>query len=67
MRVRIRISKLMGERKMNMRELSQLTGIRPNTISNLYYEEAKRIEINQIAALCSALKCSVGDLFEVEE
>ncbi len=67
MRVRIRISKLMGERKMNMRELSQLTGIRPNTISNLYYEEAKRIEINHIAALCNALKCSVGDLFEIEE
>ncbi len=49
---------------MNMRELSQRTGIRPNTISDLYYEEAERIELDQIAELCKALDCSVGDIFE---
>ena len=64
MHIKIHISKLLGERKMNMRELSQRTGIRPNTISNLYYEEAKRIELDQIAELCKALDCSVGDIFE---
>ena len=65
MRVKINISKLLGERKMNMKELSVRSGIRPNTISNLYYEEAKRIEIHHIAALCKALDCTVADIFEV--
>lgn len=64
MGVKIKISTLLGERKMNMKELSDLTGIRPSTISALYYEETKRIEIQQIAALCKALQCSVGDIFE---
>lgn len=64
MRIKINISRLLGERKMTMKELSQRTKIRPNTISNLYYEETKRIEIAHIAALCKALECDVSDIFE---
>ncbi len=67
MSIKINISRLLGERKMNMRELADKTGIRPTTISNLYYEETKRIEIEQINALCKALGCSVGDIFEYVE
>ena len=64
MAIKINISRMLGERKMNMRELSDKTGIRPSTISALYYEETKRIEIEQINALCKALGCGVGDIFE---
>ncbi len=64
MSIKINISTLLGQRKMNMRQLSMETGIRPDTISNLYYEETKRIEIDQINALCKALQCQVGDIFE---
>lgn len=67
MPVRIHISTLLGQRKMSQKELSRLTGIRPNTISNLYYETVKRIEVQHIEALCKALKCSVGDLIEYVE
>lgn len=67
MSVKINISTLLGARKMNMRELSGITGIRPDTISNLYYERTKRIEIDQINALCKALNCTVGDIFEYIE
>lgn len=64
MHIKINLSEMLGKRKMNMRELSNLTGIRPNTISNLYYEETRRIEMKHIAALCKALQCDVGELFE---
>ena len=67
MSIKINISRLLGEHKMNMRELADKTGIRPTTISNLYYEETKRIEIEQINALCKALNCAVGDIFEYVE
>ena len=67
MPVRIHISTLLGQRKMTQKELSQLTGIRPNTISNMYYETVKRIEVQHIEALCKALKCSVGDIIEYVE
>ena len=49
---------------MTMKQLSDMTGIRPNTISNLYYETTQRIEIAQIDALCQALDCKVSDIFE---
>ncbi|MBQ8263929.1 MAG: helix-turn-helix transcriptional regulator [Clostridia bacterium] len=67
MAIKINISRILGEKKMTMRELSGLTGIRPTTISNLYYEVSKRIEIDQINALCKALECQVGDIFEYVE
>lgn len=67
MAIKINISTLLGTRKMTMRQLADLTGIRPNTISNLYYEESRRIEIEHINALCKALQCNVGDIFEYVE
>jgi putative transcriptional regulator len=62
--IRIKISELLGKKKMTQKALSQLTGIRPATISKMYYEEIKRIEIDQIDKLCDALDCSVEDIFE---
>ena len=64
MQIRIKISELMGKNKLNMKQLSDLTGIRQNTISSLYHENSKRIEIAQIEALCEALNCDVKDIFE---
>ena len=67
MPVKIKVSNLLGEHKMSMKQLSELTGIRPNTISNLYHEDIKRIEITQIEALCRAFHCRVEDIFEYVE
>ncbi len=65
--VRIKISELLGKHKMTQKQLSKLTSIRPATISKMYYEETVRIEIEQINALCKALKCNVQDIFEYVE
>ena len=64
MAIKMKISNLLGEHKMSMKELSDLTGIRPNTISSLYYEDAKRIEFKQIESLCKAFNCKIEDVFE---
>ena len=64
MSVKIKVSDLLGKHKMSMRELSDLTGIRPNTISSLYYEDAKRIEFKQIEKLCKAFNCRIEEIFE---
>lgn len=66
MDIKIHVSELMGKHKLNQRQLSELTGIRPATVSALYHEEIKRIEINQIASLCKAFNCQPGDLFTYE-
>ena len=64
MAIKMKISDLLGKHKMSMKELSDLTGIRPSTISNLYYEDAKRIEFKQIESLCKVFNCKIGDVFE---
>ena len=64
MSIKIRVSDLLGKHKMSMKELSDLAGIRPNTISSLYYEEAKRIEFKQIERLCKVFNCRIEDIFE---
>ena len=54
----------MGKRKITMKQLSIMTGIRPNTVSQLWHGTSRRIEIEQISKLCQVLKCQPGDLFE---
>lgn len=46
--VRIYLSKLLGERRMTQRELSDLTGIRPNTINEWYHEIAVSLKVEHI-------------------
>ena len=62
--VRIKLSELMGKHKMNQNMLSEHTGIRPATISKMYYEETKRIEIEQINKICTVFNCQISDLLE---
>lgn len=62
--VRIKLSELLGKHKMNQKTLSSLTGIRPATISKMYYEETKRIEVEQIDKICAVFNCKIEDLLE---
>lgn len=39
--IRIKLSDLLGKHKMSQKALSDLTKIRPATISKMYYEESK--------------------------
>jgi len=60
----VKVSELMGRHRINQRQLCQMTGIRPGTISQFWHGTTKRIEIEQIDKLCRILKCQPGDLFE---
>lgn len=64
MSIKIHLSKLLGERKMTQSELSSLTGIRANTISDWYNEVVIRLNIEHIDKICEALECDITDLFE---
>lgn len=65
--IKIKVSNLLGEHKMTMKQLSERTGIRPTTISDLYHERTKRIQIDHIEKLCKVFNCQVGDIFECQE
>lgn len=62
--INIRVSELMGRFKLTKKELAEKTGIRPNTISALWYGTSKRLDIDHIDKLCAVLNCQPGDLLE---
>ena len=58
------LSKLLGERRMKMTDLCNITGISKNTIFRLYHELASNFSLKTIDKICSALNCNIQDLFE---
>lgn len=57
--VRILLSTRLGERRLTQADLARMTGIRPNTISELYNEVATRISLDHIDLICEALYYNV--------
>lgn len=57
----------MGERKVNIAEVSRLTGLHRNGISRLYFEETDGIKFDTLEKLCKALDCEITDLLEIIE
>ena len=64
MNVRVRLSRILGEKRIKMAELSRRTGISKYALHKLYHEKNKGIEFATLEKLCQALECSVGDLLE---
>ena len=60
--VRILLSTRLGERRWTQADLARMTGIRPNTISELYNEVATRISLDHLDLICEALGCELTDL-----
>ena len=62
--IRIKVSDLLGKHKMSRKDLSNVTSIRPNTVSALYDETIKRIDVEMLNKLCEAFECQVSDILE---
>jgi len=62
--VKCHLSRLMGERKLKISDVTRETGINRGTITRLYHETAVRVELEVIDQLCDLFGCQVGDLFE---
>lgn len=58
------LSRIMGEKRINISELSKDAGVARNTITALYHENGKGITWEVLEKLCAALNCQPGDLLE---
>lgn len=58
------LSKLMGEKRINIQEMHEVTELSRSTISNIYHARVTNISLNTINKICWYLNCTVGDLFE---
>ena len=62
--IKITLSDLLGKHKMTQSALAKATNIRPATISKMYYEESKRLDISQLNHICQVFNCEISDLLE---
>lgn len=62
--IKIKLSDLLGKHKMTQKALADMTKIRPATVSKMYYEEVKRVDIRQLNSICTAFNCEISELLE---
>ena len=62
--IKCHLSRLLGERKLKISDVSRETGINRGTLTRMYQETAERVDLSVIGALCDYLECEVADLFE---
>lgn len=67
MRVRCKLSLLMGREKYQIQDVHEKTGLSRMTISKLYNEKSTRIDYDTILKLCQLFKCEVGELLYLED
>lgn len=62
--IHIRLSRLLGERRMTQKDLSRKTGIRENTINDMYHDMSIMLRVEYLDRICRALGCDISDLLE---
>ncbi|KAB1438357.1 helix-turn-helix domain-containing protein [Candidatus Galacturonibacter soehngenii] len=67
MAIIIRLDRMMADRKMSLNELASKVEMTNVNLSNLKNDKMKGIRFETLNALCKALKCQPGDLFEYIE
>lgn len=65
--IKVHLSRIMGERRMKISELSELTGLHRNGLSKLYNENTDGIKFDTLEKICKALHCEISDLLEIVE
>lgn len=65
--VKCHLSRVMGERRLKIADVTRGTGINRGTITRLYHESAVRVEFTVLEKLCKFLDCRIGDLLEIQE
>lgn len=60
--IRILLSTRLGELRWTQADLARKTGIRPNTINELYHELCDRVSLAHLDLICEALDCELSDL-----
>jgi XRE family transcriptional regulator len=60
--IKILLSRILGEKRVTQADLARATGIRPNTINELYHELVERVNLEHLDLICEALDCELDEL-----
>ncbi|MCG7980274.1 MAG: helix-turn-helix transcriptional regulator [Candidatus Thiodiazotropha endolucinida] len=65
--IKCHLSRILGERKLKISDLSRDTGINRGTLTRMYHETLVRVDLETINTLCDYLSISVGELLEYQK
>lgn len=60
--IKILLSRKLGELRWTQADLARATGIRPNTINDLYHDMAERVSLEHLDLICEALNCDLSEI-----
>ena len=63
----LRLDRVMADRKISLKELSEKVGITNVNLSKLKTGKISAIRFSTLEAICEALDCQPGDILEYEK
>ncbi len=57
-----KLSRVMGDRRVNMLQMSRDTGIGRSTLHRLYHNQAERVDFQTLDTICEYLDCEITDV-----
>ena len=67
MAIILRLDRVMADRKMSLKELSEKVGIANVNLSKLKTGKVNAIRFSTLEAICEVLECQPGDILEYIE
>ena len=64
MKIVVNLDVVLAQRKMKVKDLSEIIGVSVVNISILKQSKGKAIRFSTLAAICKALDCQPGDILE---
>ena len=63
----LRLDRVMADRKMSLKELSEKVGVANVNLSKLKNGHVSAIRFSTLEAICDALDCQPGDILEFQK
>ena len=64
MAIILRLDRVMADRKMSLKELSEMVGVSNVNLSNIKTGKISAIRFSTLEAICETLYCQPGDILE---
>lgn len=64
--IRCHLARLMGEHKLRIADVTRATGLSRTTVTLMYKETAKKIDLDALEKLCQFFECKLDDLIEYQ-
>lgn len=65
--IKVHLSRILGEKRLSVTDLSKMTGLNRAGLSKLYNEKTTSISFDTLEKVCTALECDITDLLEIQK